>query len=104
MLVDRSAWAADGGGVGQVGAGSGGSQGAVLNSWVSASSASSPCFAAVERYDQMTAKSASPCRVRQQPPALRCLTFTGRISLSAALLVGGTDRSWRNRRIMSRWL
>jgi|HubBroStandDraft_1064217.scaffolds.fasta_scaffold278864_2 hypothetical protein len=33
------------------------------------------------------AKSARPSRVRQQPPELRCCTLTGRIVLSASLLV-----------------
>jgi hypothetical protein len=54
-LVDRSAWVRSGsvagGGCcgGQVGAGSGGSQGPVVKSWVSASRASMPCLAAVDR-------------------------------------------------------
>ncbi len=42
----------------------------------------------------------SPCRVRQQPPEVRCCTLTGRTALSAQLFVNGTVRSTAKRRIM----
>ncbi len=50
-----------------------------------ASSLLMPHFAAVDRYDWMRANSASPSRVRQQPPEPRCWTLTGRIVRSASL-------------------
>src|ERR1019366_4883545 len=60
-----------------------GSQGPVVNSWVRASSWSMPHLAAVDRYEWTTAKSASPSRVRQQPPEVRICTLTGRTSRPA---------------------
>ena len=43
--------------------------------WLSASSASMPHLAAVDRYDCTIANSAMPSRVRQQSPELRCCTL-----------------------------
>src|SRR6266545_4866024 len=87
----------------QPGLSAGGSHGPVVNSWRSAASLSSPHLAAVDRYDCTTAKSASPCKVRQHPPETRCCTLTGRTSRSLWLLVKPTARSVANRRIIASW-
>ena len=47
------------------------------------------------------AKSVRPCRVRQQPPEVRCWILTGLHARSASLFVNGTERSAANLKIMS---
>ena len=78
LPATRAGWCADRRGC-QAAAGvrAGGIQGPVVNRRCSASKRVMPHWAAVDRWDCTTAKSASPCRVRQHPPDDRCWTLTG---------------------------
>ena len=64
----------------------------------SADSRFHPCLRAVSTVLRRMANSLAPASVRKLPEIF-CLTFSGRMSRSARLLVAGTDGSRRKRRV-----